>query len=743
MGTAPERASGPSGGQVRRAGSSFVRHIKIVGFGAFSNRVFGPFAPGMNVVFGKNESGKTTLNAFVSGVLFGWEDARGARNAYQSANAERAGSLFFKNEATEEELELSRAKDADGLQGCTGLVDDIDKETYAAIFGLTSDELTGLHRAADMTAKLLTAGSGTSASPAAALAKIQSGIAEYTSRASGSEHSIGELEQRQEELRAAIAEASDEAERFKLHDKELRDIAPQLDELAARLQAVSEEIESLAACRASLEKLEQQQGRVREQLDKVLDEAQEAQAQQERGKEAGRIGLAGLQPAQEYGLRDKIAALQEAGSKADQGISLAKEGYATSKAAYEALLANEGDQGKGRKAGGRRRTQVALSVALPLVFAAAGAFLFVFGGQAGLLPSNALGVSLVAFAAVLAIVAIVLLFRPNKAEDDRAKQRADAQAAMLQDKRKLDDLELERLTYEETVRSFLESEGLGGAYGSLKRARDMLDEAREARAEASLLDQKLQALAVRLSGLDETSAEISAQRAKAYAQQGLSPGMTLSAIDQMAAEKAQERRALIEVGESLSRRSGELAQELSQAKGTKRFDELKMAYQQVRTREKDSMQELARLLLAKRTLEVAVGAWEAESQPRVYRQASRLLALMTSGKWVKVSMSPEGKIQVADELKTVCEPRYLSLATCQQLYLSLRIALLLTAENVGRAIPVMADDILVNFDADRSGEAVKALLELAKKRQVIMFTCHPEMVSLMRSADPQVNVLEL
>ena len=61
---------------------SYLEHIKIVSFGAFSNKAVGPFAPHLNVVYGPNEAGKTTLASFVGGVLFGWEEARGSRNTY-------------------------------------------------------------------------------------------------------------------------------------------------------------------------------------------------------------------------------------------------------------------------------------------------------------------------------------------------------------------------------------------------------------------------------------------------------------------------------------------------------------------------------------------------------------------------------------------------------------------------------------------------------------------------------------
>ena len=76
-------------------------------------------------------------------------------------------------------------------------------------------------------------------------------------------------------------------------------------------------------------------------------------------------------------------------------------------------------------------------------------------------------------------------------------------------------------------------------------------------------------------------------------------------------------------------------------------------------------------------------------------------------------------------------------------YGALRIALLMTADNVGRAVPILADDILVNFDTSRRAGAARALAELARMRQVILFTCHEEVVEALREADPTLNEVEL
>ena len=149
------------------------------------------------------------------------------------------------------------------------------------------------------------------------------------------------------------------------------------------------------------------------------------------------------------------------------------------------------------------------------------------------------------------------------------------------------------------------------------------------------------------------------------------------------------------------------------------------------------------LLLAKRMLDKSIAAWESRSQPEVFAQASRLFTLMTVGQWIRVSMTRDGRLIATAYDGTVAEVRHLSLGTCQQLYLSLRIAMLLQADKVGASIPVLADDILVNFDSARRRAAARALAELAAHRQVIVFTCHRETADALREADPDLVYREL
>ncbi|RNA69363.1 YhaN family protein [Alteribacter keqinensis] len=73
--------------------------------------------------------------------------------------------------------------------------------------------------------------------------------------------------------------------------------------------------------------------------------------------------------------------------------------------------------------------------------------------------------------------------------------------------------------------------------------------------------------------------------------------------------------------------------------------------------------------------------------------------------------------------------------TTDQLYLALRIASIerFAAEN--EPVPFVVDDILVHFDDDRARETLRILLELSRLTQVIFFTHHSRLESLMKEAD--------
>ena len=58
-------------------------------------------------------------------------------------------------------------------------------------------------------------------------------------------------------------------------------------------------------------------------------------------------------------------------------------------------------------------------------------------------------------------------------------------------------------------------------------------------------------------------------------------------------------------------------------------------------------------------------------------------------------------------------------------------------------LPVIMDDVLVNFDDDRRRSAVDVISDFARDRQVIFFTCHQATVEAFATAAKQHTLLEM
>lgn len=134
---------------------------------------------------------------------------------------------------------------------------------------------------------------------------------------------------------------------------------------------------------------------------------------------------------------------------------------------------------------------------------------------------------------------------------------------------------------------------------------------------------------------------------------------------------------------------------------------------------------------------------ERERQPGVLRRASHYFSRITGGRYVKV-LSPMGEKEIFAETADGrrLESALLSRGTAEQLYLAMRFAL---AEEYERIIhlPLVMDDIFVNFDRRRLEQALDVLAEVAGRRQILLFTCHDHVAEAVLAALPDSQKIEL
>ena len=151
------------------------------------------------------------------------------------------------------------------------------------------------------------------------------------------------------------------------------------------------------------------------------------------------------------------------------------------------------------------------------------------------------------------------------------------------------------------------------------------------------------------------------------------------------------------------------------------------------------------LIYARHLLNAAVTRFEKQNQPEMIATVSRLLGLMTGGKYIEFDRSGGGRqnilIRRADGVERT--PDQLSTGTREQLYLAIRLAYVLHYCETNQPLPIIIDDVLVNFDDARTRQTLAALADISQTAQVLFFTCHPHMVTLARDAVPGLNPINI
>ena len=138
-----------------------------------------------------------------------------------------------------------------------------------------------------------------------------------------------------------------------------------------------------------------------------------------------------------------------------------------------------------------------------------------------------------------------------------------------------------------------------------------------------------------------------------------------------------------------------------------------------------------------------------DDQDSIVERASKYFSIMPQEAYSQV-LVPRGeqdkkKIQVeATASGNRKEPDELSQATKEQLYLAMRLANASHYAERCVTLPLITDDILVNFDEDRAKAAAKLLVTYAADgHQVLLFTCHRRMVDVFKAQAPQTKLIRL
>ncbi|MFP6765883.1 MAG: hypothetical protein VB858_19790, partial [Planctomycetaceae bacterium] len=179
---------------------------------------------------------------------------------------------------------------------------------------------------------------------------------------------------------------------------------------------------------------------------------------------------------------------------------------------------------------------------------------------------------------------------------------------------------------------------------------------------------------------------------------------------------------------------GRIKQELHALESDCRPAELRFEREQLISQIRDLAEEWFALEWSAATFDELRIEFEKSHQPPILSRAREYLHRLSGGRYSSI-WTPLGQrtLCVDDTDGNTLQVEFLSRGTREQLFLSIRLALIEHFSRQGIELPVILDDILVNFDHERTQAALEELVrQTSDDRQILFFTCHRHLADMFQ-----------
>ena len=151
------------------------------------------------------------------------------------------------------------------------------------------------------------------------------------------------------------------------------------------------------------------------------------------------------------------------------------------------------------------------------------------------------------------------------------------------------------------------------------------------------------------------------------------------------------------------RKAADLENEIAMLENEEETEMLLAEKEELLTRLNHGIKEWMTLKIATGLLDKTLRIYESEKQPKILEQGSHIFGEITGNAYRKILLPLDSeRVKVERVDGTRVEEDHLSRGTLEQVYLSLRLAHLEIYRRGDSAIPLMMDDVLVNFDMERA-----------------------------------------
>lgn len=276
------------------------------------------------------------------------------------------------------------------------------------------------------------------------------------------------------------------------------------------------------------------------------------------------------------------------------------------------------------------------------------------------------------------------------------------------------------------------------------RLAERLASARDAATTRADLERRVGDLDARIEAEQAKSTRAAAELTEILERFDVAEGGSHADLRELQAQADRHAREAEAAFDEIARARNQLEGQLERLGRERAADELRLEEAGLSERVGEMVDRYLVLALASGLLSETQERYGRERQPEVVKHASHVFSTITEGRYTGLSVPLDGgPVEAYDTTSSARKPSELSRGAAEQLYLALRIGLITRLGDVGAGLPVLMDDVLVNFDPARKRGAVDAVAELAASRQVVFFTCHPDTAALFEEAVPGHARLEL
>lgn len=191
---------------------------------------------------------------------------------------------------------------------------------------------------------------------------------------------------------------------------------------------------------------------------------------------------------------------------------------------------------------------------------------------------------------------------------------------------------------------------------------------------------------------------------------------------------------------ALHRRQGEIKAQLESLESGRGSAELQAQESALKDELKTMARDWGVAALAGAFIRQARHSFEEDRHDSVIRQAGEIFSALTGSRYRQMIFDLGGKdgkaYAVSGTGESLDSEAALSQGTREQLYLALRLAFIRQHNLSKESLPLVMDDILVNFDPARTRNAAEIFAAFCAENQGLFFTCHPHTAALLCELAP-------